>query len=210
MPPPASSVEYRKCLRCSKTKPIQDFKSMRKEGSYVAGCTACREHEKSRKHRAADYDHQISQGIPAVSGTKRSIDEVDMPQEQRVPTRQYVSIAAIALQSSPVPSIRPMAPRMAAADFSPEGSLNTSVPTKSKSLQGIMFDGPFDLPDITTKPNPDRLADLKRRKAQDAMNGHIDTDLNEELMTAGIDNDEDLSDASSEDLYGADDIYGAG
>ncbi|KAG6088533.1 hypothetical protein E4U31_000158 [Claviceps sp. LM219 group G6] len=73
-----------------------------------------------------------------------------------------------------------------------------------------MFDGPFDLPDITTKPNPDRLADLKRRKAQDAMNGLIDTDLNEELMTAGIDNDEDLRDASSEDVYGADDIYGAG
>ncbi|KAG6084169.1 hypothetical protein E4U15_001704 [Claviceps sp. LM218 group G6] len=45
-----------------------------------------------------------------------------MPQEQRVPTRQCVSIAAIALQSSPVPSIRPMASRIAAADFSPEGS----------------------------------------------------------------------------------------
>ncbi|KAG6100547.1 hypothetical protein E4U14_007014 [Claviceps sp. LM454 group G7] len=73
-----------------------------------------------------------------------------------------------------------------------------------------MFNGPFDLPDITTKLNPDRLADLKRRKAQDAMNGLIYTDLNEELMTAGIDNDEDLSDASSEDLYGADGIYGAG
>ncbi|KAG5950521.1 hypothetical protein E4U57_007668 [Claviceps arundinis] len=116
LPPPASSVEYRKCLRCSKTKPIQDFKSMRKEASYVVGCTACREHEKSRKRV------NISQGIPAVSGTKRSIDEVDMPQEQRVPTGQYVSIAAIALQSSPVPSIRPMAPRIAAADFSPEGS----------------------------------------------------------------------------------------
>ncbi|KAG6192157.1 hypothetical protein E4U36_000057 [Claviceps purpurea] len=73
-----------------------------------------------------------------------------------------------------------------------------------------MFDGPFNMPDITTKPNTDRLADLKRRKAEDAMNGLIDTNMNEELMTAGIDNDGDLSDASSEDLYGADDIYGAG
>ncbi|KAG6315363.1 hypothetical protein E4U22_007928 [Claviceps purpurea] len=75
MPPPSSSVEYRKCLKCSKAKPLQDFKSQRKARSY----------------------------------------------------------------------------------------------------------------------------------AQDAMNGPIDTDMNEELMTAKIDSDEDLSDASSEDLYGADD-----
>ncbi|KAG6097688.1 hypothetical protein E4U31_005024, partial [Claviceps sp. LM219 group G6] len=40
MPPPAYSVEYRKCLRCSKTKPLQNFKSMRKEGSYVAGLSS--------------------------------------------------------------------------------------------------------------------------------------------------------------------------
>ncbi|KAG6053258.1 hypothetical protein E4U17_004888 [Claviceps sp. LM77 group G4] len=75
-----------------------------------------------------------------------------------------------------------------------------------------MFDGPFDLPDITTKPNTDQLADLERRKAQDAMNGLIDTDINEELMTPEneIDNDEDLSDTSSEDIYGAEDIYGVG
>ncbi|KAG6236008.1 hypothetical protein E4U24_007963, partial [Claviceps purpurea] len=49
MPPPGSSVEFRKCLRCFKTKPLQDFKSWRKEGSYVTGCTACREHEQSRR-----------------------------------------------------------------------------------------------------------------------------------------------------------------
>ncbi|CCE34016.1 uncharacterized protein CPUR_07947 [Claviceps purpurea 20.1] len=56
-----------------------------------------------------------------------------------------------------------------------------------------------------TKPNTDQLVDLKHLKAQDAMNGPIDTDMNEELMTAKIDSGEDLSDASSEDLYGADD-----
>ncbi|KAG6131390.1 hypothetical protein E4U38_003977 [Claviceps purpurea] len=88
-------------------------------------------------------------------------------------------------------------------DFTP--GLTYAAVSRVKSLQGIMFDGPFNLPDITTKPNTDQLADLKRLKAQDAMNGPIDTDMNEELMTAKIDNDEDLSDASSEDLYGADD-----
>ncbi|KAG6095122.1 hypothetical protein E4U31_006002 [Claviceps sp. LM219 group G6] len=64
LPPPASRVEYRKYLRCFKTKPLQDFKSMRKEGSYVTGCTACREHEKSRK--------RVNVCTPAVSGTKRT------------------------------------------------------------------------------------------------------------------------------------------
>ncbi|KAG6318403.1 hypothetical protein E4U22_005440 [Claviceps purpurea] len=37
----------------------------------------------------------------------------------------------------------------------------------------------------------------------DEMNGLIDTDVNEELTSPRIDNDEDLS-ASSEDIYGAD------
>ncbi|KAG5952671.1 hypothetical protein E4U58_000675, partial [Claviceps cyperi] len=85
-------------------------------------------------------------------------------------------------------------------DFTP-GITYVAV-SRVKSLQGIMFDGPFDLPDITTRPKTDQLADLERRKSQDAMNGLIDTDMNEELMTAGIDNDEDLSDSSSEDIYG--------
>ncbi|KAG6313383.1 hypothetical protein E4U44_002625 [Claviceps purpurea] len=49
-----------------------------------------------------------------------------------------------------------------------------------------------------------RLAYLECRKAQDVMDGLIDTDVNEELTSLGIDNDEDLSDASSEDIYGAD------
>ncbi|KAG6138806.1 hypothetical protein E4U50_008467 [Claviceps purpurea] len=48
-----------------------------------------------------------------------------------------------------------------------------------------------------------RLAYLECRKAQDVMNGLIDTDVNEELTSPRIDNDEDLS-ASSEDIYGAD------
>ncbi|KAG6205820.1 hypothetical protein E4U50_004494 [Claviceps purpurea] len=114
MSPPGSSVEFRKCLRCFKTKPLQDFKSWRKEGSYVTGCTACREHEQSRR--------RVTPGVRAVSGIKRSIDEVDKPQEQRIPTPQHVSNAARAPQSSPVPSIRPIVPRIAAADLTPEGS----------------------------------------------------------------------------------------
>ncbi|KAG5955068.1 hypothetical protein E4U58_007286 [Claviceps cyperi] len=65
-----------------------------------------------------------------------------------------------------------------------------------------MFDGTFDLPDITTKPKTDQQADFERRKAQDAMNGLIETDMNEELITAEIDTDEDFSGSSSEDIYG--------
>ncbi|KAG6156731.1 hypothetical protein E4U37_008278 [Claviceps purpurea] len=36
MPPSSSSVEYRKCLKCSKAKPLQGFKSQRKARSYYA------------------------------------------------------------------------------------------------------------------------------------------------------------------------------
>ncbi|KAG6147550.1 hypothetical protein E4U11_000911 [Claviceps purpurea] len=72
--------------------------------------------------KAADYYHQVTPGVRAVSGIKRSIDEVDKPQEQRIPTPQHVSIAARAPQSSPVSSIRPIVPRIAAADLTPEGS----------------------------------------------------------------------------------------
>ncbi|KAG6282056.1 hypothetical protein E4U46_008447 [Claviceps purpurea] len=88
-----------------------------------------------------------------------------------------------------------------------------------------MFDCPFDLQDITTPPNADRLADLKRRKKdQDVMNLRVRTGMNEEVSDEGIDNaeehgdastgrhdehgdttsdsDDEHSDASSEDIYG--------
>ncbi|KAG6269751.1 hypothetical protein E4U48_004142, partial [Claviceps purpurea] len=94
-----------------------------------------------------------------------------------------------------------------------------------KSLDGIMFDCPFDMQDITTPPNADRLADLEtRKKDQDVMNLRVRTGMNEEVTDEGIDNaeehgdastdrhdehgdtrgdsDDEHSDASSEDVYG--------
>ncbi|KAG6113735.1 hypothetical protein E4U31_008041 [Claviceps sp. LM219 group G6] len=67
-----------------------------------------------------------------------------------------------------------------------------------------MFDGPSEMPDSTTGAQHERLADLERRKTQDAMNGLIDTDVNEEDTSPGSDDDKNSSDTSSEDIYGAD------
>ncbi|KAG6097575.1 hypothetical protein E4U14_007697 [Claviceps sp. LM454 group G7] len=50
----------------------------------------------------------------------------------------------------------------------------------------------------------ERPADLSCHKDQNAMKELIDNDMDEKLTTAGMDDDEDLSDASSDDIYGAD------
>ncbi|KAG6281777.1 hypothetical protein E4U48_006125 [Claviceps purpurea] len=55
------------------------------------------------------------QGTRAASATKRSIDEVEEPQEQRTPTPRYIPIVARAPQPSPMPSTPPI-------PLSPEGS----------------------------------------------------------------------------------------
>ncbi|KAG6052311.1 hypothetical protein E4U39_000036 [Claviceps sp. Clav50 group G5] len=77
-----------------------------------------------------------------------------------------------------------------------------------------MFDCPFDLQDITTAPNTDRLADLERRKKeQDVMNLPMRTGINEEVTNQRIDNAEEHGDASSDSDdensdSSSDDIYG--
>ncbi|KAG5935916.1 hypothetical protein E4U59_005280 [Claviceps monticola] len=86
-------------------------------------------------------------------------------------------------------------------DFSPK--LTYVAVSRVRNLDGIMFDCLFDLQDITTPPNADRLADLERRKKdQDVMNLAMRTGMSEEVMNSGIDNDEEHGDASSEDIYG--------
>ncbi|KAG6078750.1 hypothetical protein E4U16_001444, partial [Claviceps sp. LM84 group G4] len=75
--------------------------------------------------------------------------------------------------------------------------------SRVKSLEGIMFDCPFDLQDITTAPNTDRLADLERRKKeQDVMNIPMRTGMHEEVTNEGVDNAEEHGGASSDDIYG--------
>ncbi|KAG6042210.1 hypothetical protein E4U39_006147 [Claviceps sp. Clav50 group G5] len=62
-----------------------------------------------------------------------------------------------------------------------------------------MFDCPFDLQDITTPPNADRLADFAtHKKDQDMMNLPMRTGMKEEATNHGIDNDEEHVDESSE------------
>ncbi|KAG6118345.1 hypothetical protein E4U13_000255 [Claviceps humidiphila] len=61
-----------------------------------------------------------------------------------------------------------------------------------------MFDCPFDFQDITTSPNADRLADLKRREKQDVMGLLVRTGMNEGVTDEGIDNAEEHGDASTD------------
>ncbi|KAG5945660.1 hypothetical protein E4U59_005394 [Claviceps monticola] len=73
-----------------------------------------------------------------------------------------------------------ISPCTSGKDFSP-GLMYVAV-SRVRSLDGIMFDCPFDLQDITTPLNADRLADLERRKKdQDVMNLPMRTGMNEEV-----------------------------
>ncbi|KAG6025680.1 hypothetical protein E4U19_003018 [Claviceps sp. Clav32 group G5] len=81
-------------------------------------------------------------------------------------------------------------------DFSPG---LTYVAVFVRSLDGIIFDCPFDLQNITTRLSANRLADLAtRKKDQDVMNLPMRTGMDKEATNHGIDNDEEHVDASSE------------
>ncbi|KAG5921375.1 hypothetical protein E4U61_006765 [Claviceps capensis] len=95
--PGAGGPDYRRCMTCHLTKPLQDFKSLR-VSHYVLRCITC---------RAPQSGTPAVQDTPRVSGTKRAIGQVDGATPQSRVARRY----------------RPIAPRTAVADYDHHGVL---------------------------------------------------------------------------------------
>ncbi|KAG6236309.1 hypothetical protein E4U25_003859 [Claviceps purpurea] len=95
---PDAGPDYRKCINCGLTKPLEDFKPFRGT-SYVLRCIACRE-------RQRQTTSSVIQGTQRVSGTKRAIGQVDGAKPQPGVARRY----------------QPIAPRTAAADYDHHGA----------------------------------------------------------------------------------------